>query len=96
MASQRSRLRFIRALDAETPGDARRATTSEKALAALSVPLRPVGRVSDSARIPSDVRAALSIEAQRYQANGKMLVWHTGWAANYRQYAKTDKVDGTV
>ena len=30
------------------------------------------------------------------QVNGGMLVWRTGWASNYRQYAKTDKVDGTV
>jgi hypothetical protein len=30
------------------------------------------------------------------QANNKMLAWRTGWAPNYRQYAKTDKVDGTV
>jgi hypothetical protein len=30
------------------------------------------------------------------RVNGGMLKWHTGWASNYRQYARTDKVDGTV
>ena len=28
--------------------------------------------------------------------NDKTIDWHTGWASNYRQNAKTDKVDGTV
>jgi hypothetical protein len=28
--------------------------------------------------------------------NGRMLVWHARWASDYRQYARTDKVDGTV
>jgi hypothetical protein len=30
------------------------------------------------------------------RVNDMMRDWHTGWARNYRQYAKTDKVDGTV
>ena len=30
------------------------------------------------------------------RANDKTIAWRTGWASNYRQYAKTDKVDGTV
>ena len=30
------------------------------------------------------------------RVNDKMRDWHTGWASSYRQYARTDKVDGTV
>jgi hypothetical protein len=28
--------------------------------------------------------------------NDRTFAWHTGWAPSYRQYATTDKVDGTV
>ena len=30
------------------------------------------------------------------RVNDQMRDWHNGWASNYRQYARTDRVDGTV
>jgi hypothetical protein len=30
------------------------------------------------------------------RVNDKMRDWHTRWPSNYRQYANTDKVDGTM
>ena len=30
------------------------------------------------------------------QVNGRTFDWHTGWASNYRHYARTDKINETV